>query len=87
MINVYDTVNLVEYQISSVVCIDPVLFLIKCKSVKYMSFSDYTDYVAMWRRYPMAIIYNALPSVDSFLFLRFELCSNILLSTIIIRCF
>lgn len=25
----------------------------------------------MWRRYLMAIIYNALPSVDTFLFLRF----------------
>ena len=49
-----------------------------------MSFSDYTDYVAMWRRYPMAIIYNALPSVDTFLFLRFELCSSILHLTIII---
>ena len=34
-------------------------------------FSDYTDYISMWRKYPMAIIYNALPAVDTFFFIRF----------------
>lgn len=41
--------------------------LIEC-TVKV--FSDYTNYVSMWRRLPMAIVYNALPSVDTFLLLR-----------------
>ncbi|KAL5256315.1 hypothetical protein ACHWQZ_G011512 [Mnemiopsis leidyi] len=40
--------------------------------------ADYTDYVSMWRRYPMAIIYNALPSVDTFLFLSGFLVSLLL---------
>jgi len=40
--------------------------------------ADYTDYISMWRKIPMAIIYNALPAVDTFFFISGFLVSLLL---------